>query len=210
LRTVILFTVLSTRLIFGQGDYQSSISRKINEIKKLAYYENSIVLFDYKECYGYSIGCWNREVDYKEGDIVITRSSATYSAQLNNKGKDPTSSQREWKLLYGPHPYLFLRDSATLDDLKSLLVSDHIYVRTYAFGALSYRKLGLFEIIVDNLKDTTLINQTTQDSRYEVYPADLMIQYQVGTLSKKQKAILKDLILTKYKHLSRVLYKLKE
>jgi hypothetical protein len=83
-----------------------------------------------------------------------------------------------------------------------MLTHDHPYIRTYAFGALAHRNIdGLFEIIIDNLSDTTKIEQMTGDYGYDVCPADLMIQYQMSKFSNEQKKTLETLITTRYNHL---------
>jgi hypothetical protein len=127
-----------------------------------------------------------------------------YAALKETKGQRPDTSYTVWKLDRGRHPYLFLRDTARSEDLKRLLSNDHPYVRTYAFGALSFRKYGrLFSVIVHNLSDTTQMLEYTGDYGRNAYPADLMIEYEVYRLSNIEKRKLKRLIINTYSHLDR-------
>ena len=101
------------------------------------------------------------------------------------------------------NPYQFLRDSAKTSDLEKLLTSEHPYVRTYAFAALSFRNYrDVFEIVLNNLKDDTKIQCFTDDYGFESTVADMMIEYSVDKFDIGQKEMLAHLILTKYNHLN--------
>jgi hypothetical protein len=119
-------------------------------------------------------------------------------------GQSPDTSQNDWRLVSGPHPYLFLRDTARLEDLKNLMMQESSYIRTYAFAALSFRKCdNLFPIIVDNLDDSNQMLVFTGDVGMNAYPADLMLEYEGYRLSKNEKKKIKKLIRTRYKYLNR-------
>lgn len=107
------------------------------------------------------------------------------------------------KYHYDPyHPYQFLRDTAEIEDLVKLLSSDHPYIRTYSFAALSHRNYkDLFKNVLENLKDTTTISIFTDDYGYDTTPPDMMLQYIAEKLSTKEKDTIAQLILTKYNHL---------
>ena len=82
----------------------------------------------------------------------------------------------------------------------------HPYIRSYAFGALSFRKCdNLFPYIIENLKDTSQILEYTGDAGMNAYPGDLMIEYEVYRLTDTQKKKLNHLITSKYRHLDRAL-----
>jgi hypothetical protein len=102
------------------------------------------------------------------------------------------------------HPYQYFRDTVKTEDLIKLLTSDHPYVRTYAFAALDQRGYDLFQIVLDNLKDTTRISSFTDDYGYDTTPPDMMLEYIAEKLKTKQKDTIAQLILTKYNHLNTI------
>lgn len=208
---IFLFVLgISACQCFAQADYESKFLGKVNEIKSLKLFNNGIVLSRDTLSYGSTYPAWSSELTFLVKDAVMYK-GATYVAISDSQSKYPAISPNEWKLIRGRHPYLFLRDSAKTDDLRSLLKSDHTFIKSYAFGALSFRKEdGLFEVVIDNLSDTRSIKQFTGDYGFEVHPADLMIQYQLSNFSKNQKETLRKLISTKFKHLERALELLKE
>jgi hypothetical protein len=200
-KTTLLLLVIPV-LCYGQGDYQSTLLRRVEQIRQLDIFDNSVVVYDDSSSYGSTYPIWDPKADYFQDDMVALSRGRMYRALVDSRGKNPVSSSSEWALIGIPRPYLFLRDTAQIDDLKSLLKSDHPYVRIYAFGALVHRQHGdLFEIVVDNLSDTTNVDQMTSDYGYTVRPADLMLWYSVHLFSRSQKDTLRKLILTKYNHL---------
>jgi hypothetical protein len=203
MRTAIFLLVIISPLCYGQNDYQARLSARLAEARKLEGFDNGVVVYHDSSSYGYDFPRWMPAQDYYQDDIVTFKGGTTYRALAHSKGKDPARSPENWKLLYGPHPYFFLRDTAKTEDLKALLASDHPYLRTYAFAALAHRKYdGLFQIILNNLKDTTRIALYTGDVGYSACPADLMMQYTVHEFSVAQKDLLKKLILTQHTHLN--------
>lgn len=192
---ILIFIAISG---YSQDKYSVKLSTRLTEIRELTEFNNGIVQFN-REC---GFPCWEPGEEYFQDDMVTYKYS-TYAAVIDNKGQAPDNLPDKWRLVRGPHPYLFLRDTAKTEDLKTLLTSDHAYIRTYAFGALAYRKYGnLFDTVVNNLKDMTTITQFTDDELTDVYPVDLMIRYNIANFSQMQKDKLKELISTKYSHLS--------
>ena len=199
--TFTILTLVSALYCDAQEFYEAKLTSKLNEIRKLNSFDNGVVVLT--EEMNSDLPRWGSLANYYEDDLVTLDGGLIYRAVLDSKGKDPSSSPNEWRLVQGRHPYLFLRDTAKTEDLKALLSSDYPYIRIYAFGALAYRKyVGLFQIVIDNLNDTTRIQQYTGDYGYDVCPADLMLWYTVDQFSSEQKDILKKLILTKYIHLN--------
>ncbi|MBL7845501.1 MAG: hypothetical protein JNK44_16685 [Cyclobacteriaceae bacterium] len=201
MRVVILIVFVIPGFCFAQSDYQSTLSRRLEEIKQLGFFDNSVVVYDDSSGYGTTFPRWNPNNDYYQDDMTFI-GGTIYRALVDSKGKNPTTSRKEWTPSRRPLPYLFLRDTATTDDIKTLLRSDHPYIRVYAFAALAHRKYsGLFEIVLNNLNDTTRITQMTSDYGYDVSPADMMLKYSIHGFTTQQKDTLKRLILTKYNHL---------
>ena len=127
----------------------------------------------------------------------------------STRGHRPDTCWTEWALSGGPHPYLYLRDTATVKDLRKSMLDSHPYVRSYAFGALSFRKAdNLYSLIVDNLKDSIQIVEYSGDAGLNAYPADLMIEYEIERLTNNEKNKLRNLIKSKYKYLTRGLVSL--
>jgi hypothetical protein len=187
---------------YSQQTYQQLLLTRVADIKHLAYYDNSVVVYDESSAYGSNYAVWNAVADYYADDIVLDKNKKVFRALVDSKGKEPSISPKEWEFVPFSHPYFFLRDTARVEDLKQLLVNDHPYVKTYAFGALANKKVGdLYNVILDNLSDTTQIDQMTADFGYDVCPADLMICYFSETLSVDQKKHLQELLETKFQHL---------
>lgn len=211
--SIILLLVLASGYCLSQGNYQDILQIRLNEIKELKSYNNSIVIYisDSIDYHDLSFPYWSSNVKYYAGDIVRYKYCDYEALTDSTSGEQPDISPAAWKLFSRPHPFLFLRDTARSEDLKSLLKDKHAYVKTYAFAALSYRKGdNLFSVIVDNLPDTTIMQEFTGDVGGWAYPADMMIQYEAYRLSKDDKKRLKDLITTKYRHLERGLMTLNE
>ena len=200
----ILFLVFSvSSLCYAQDSYSVRLKTRLEAISnQREAYDNGVVVLDESVDYGSDYPRWSPDNSYYQDDIVNYPGGIAYWALEDSRGKDPAHSPDVWRLAHGPHPYLFLRDTATLDDLKGLLTSHNDYVRCYAVGALAHRKYdGLFPVVVDNLADTSRIEEYTSDVGEIVSPADLMLQYTAHGFSKEQKEILRNLILLKYTHL---------
>ena len=83
------------------------------------------------------------------------------------------------------------------------------YVRIYAFASLASRKHnGLFQVLVENLGDTTEIDFYTEPIRQLCYPADLMLWSVRGDFSELQMDSIKKLVVKKYSHLNTLEYAL--
>ncbi len=188
---IIILTLVST-YCYSQQNYDKLLSVRLKEIEKLSIFNNSVVFFEKSSGYGSTYPFWELDVDYYQDDIVKNKEGNFYLSLVDNNGKNPSMSPKEWQFMPYTHPYFFLRDTAKVEDLNKLLSHEHPYIRTYAFGALAHRKPdGLFKILTDNLGDTTRILQMTSDFGYEVCPADLMVMYLLSDLTTEQKKILR-------------------
>jgi hypothetical protein len=205
---MILFLVVSSGRYFCQSNYQGTLQARLDQIRELKNYNNTIVInvIDSVNYHNLSFPYWSADSKYYAYDIVRYKYCQYEALADSTLGDRPDISRTIWNLISGPHPFLFLRDTVTSEDLKNLLLDKHPYVKTYAFAALSYRKSdNLLSVIVDNLADTTKMDEFTGDVGDWAYPADMMIQYETYRLSKADKKKLKDLITTKYRHLERSL-----
>jgi hypothetical protein len=172
---------------------------------KLEYFENSVIVYTAAEGYGSTYSRWQSDSEYYEDDIVFNSDARFYRALKNNKGKAPNRSPDEWGFLHATeHPYFFLRDTAKMEDLRALLKHEHLYVKLYAFGALSGKNAeGLFAVILANLSDTTMVDQMTSDHGFPLCPSELMIMHlrKADALTTDQMLKLKALTQNNYKHL---------
>lgn len=184
-------------------DYPQQLSQRVHQIRNLTYYNNSFVAFDETTCFGSDYPEWAPDTKYYTDDPVAYGTCALYLALKDNHGKKPSESPDLWRILPMYHPYLFLRDTAKIEDLRKLLTDENPLLKTYAFGALVRRtQEGLYPVIIDNLNDQRKFSQMTGHVGSMVFPADLMISYAQKYLSADQKSELKRLISTKYNHLS--------
>jgi hypothetical protein len=187
----------------SEDNYEDILSIRLREIEKSEMFDNSFVVYSETEGYGSNFPKWSPDVDYYEYDVVLSSAGKMYEAIKESKGKQPETSLNEWRLIPWRHPYFFLRDTAKKEDLRRLLRDKHPYIRTYAFGALAHKDSeDLFNIILNNLADTTRMTQITGDVGFDVCPADLMISYELEKLTKEQTEQLRKLIETKYNHLT--------
>jgi hypothetical protein len=185
-------------------DANNILSARLDQIKKLDHYDDKIVSgVDSVEYHDMSFPYWNSRDTFYTDDMTRFK-YCQYAALNDNVGERPDTTPTSWTLISGPHPYLYLRDTAQVEDLRKLLSNGHPYVKTYAFGALVFRQeRNLFSVIVDNLNDTTPIEAWWGDSGSNVYPADLMIEYQVDRLTESEKSKLTEAIKQNYHHLDR-------
>ncbi len=187
----------------SQDKYHQRLGEVITEIRQLTEFDNGMVTCTDSSGYGSMYPYWTVSREFYKDDIVAFQRGTAYRALIDNSGKNPATSPNEWLMVHGSHPYLFLRDSARLEDLMELVKSDHAYIRVYSFAALVHRKAGnLYQMVVNNLGDTTKIEQFTSDYGYTVYPADLMLWYTAADFSTAQKDALKEMMLTKHSHLT--------
>jgi hypothetical protein len=188
----------------SQSSYDDKLTSRLAEIRKLDFYDHGVVfVIDSVDYNDGSHPCWKQYQMYYESDMARFK-YCIYEALKDTRGHRPDTARTSWTVVFGPHPSLFLRDTARLEDIRPLLNDKHPYVKLYAFAALSYRREGdLFPIIVENLKDTTQILEYTGDFGNYACPADLMIDYQVDRLTQARKNKLEKLIKEKYPHVKR-------
>ena len=104
------------------------------------------------------------------------------------------------KLTY--HPYRYLRDTATIEELLKLTEWSNPFVRLYAFSSLEKREYnGLFQIILEHLNDTTEFYVRSDDHGWNSTTIDMMIYYAQKKLTNYEKDTLKHLIITEYSNI---------
>lgn len=104
------------------------------------------------------------------------------------------------KLTY--HPYRYLRDTATIEELLKLTEWDSPFVRLYAFSSLEKRNYnGLYQIILEHLNDTTEFYVRSDDHGWNSTTIDMMIYYAQKKLKRYEKDTLKHLIITEYSNI---------
>lgn len=201
-RLFIILQVSPSIVSYSQNRYQEILLLRISEIERLEIFDNSFVAFTEATGYGSNFPVWSEEIEYYEDDLVLDKNGSIYRVLKDNSGKVPHLYPHEWELVPWKHPYFFLRDTATVEDLRKLIHHQHPYVRTYAFGALANKKYdGLYQVILRNLKDMTRITQVTGDVGFDVYPVELMISYAVSILTREEVSNLRKLLNTDYKNL---------
>lgn len=201
---LLILTLISSGCTIRSA-YQQQLSGSVDQIRDLINYDNSFVVYDESTCFGSDYPGWNPEVQYFTDDPVTygNGNCKLYLALKDNKGKKPSESPDAWSMLPNYHPYLFLRDTAKIEDLRKLVTDENPILKTYAFGALVRRTHeGLFPVILSNLDDQRKFMQMTGHVGSLVYPADLMISYAKEYLSPEQKTELSRLIKSRYPHLN--------
>jgi hypothetical protein len=201
----ILILLLGWGQCLSQTTYSETLTRRLDQIRSLDFYDNKVVTkIDSVEYHDLDYPYWKQTDTYYQDDMVRFKYQLYRVFTDSTKGHRPDTCWTDWALSGGPHPYLYLRDTATVNDLRKLMLDSHPYVRCYAFGALSFRKTdNLFDVIVDNLKDSTKIVEYSGDAGLNAYPADLMIEYEVDRFNEIEKKNLRTLIQSKYKYLTR-------
>lgn len=180
----------------AQTPLNQKLEARVTAIRQLRQYDNKIV-----ELEDYYPKKWKpKTYYYKEGWVKYNHS--TYEVTVDSTQAVPESHSPDWRLIEGPHPYLYLRDTATREELVSLLKSDHGYVKSYAFAALKHRKdKSLFDFILEKMPDTTRFTTWFGRQYKSVCPADLMIRYSLKELRPVEKEKIASLIHSQYKHL---------
>ena len=146
--TIILFLIVQS--CYSQDNYNARLNQKLADIRALTYFDNGVVVYSDSMGYGSDYPFWESDLAFYQADITTFKGGTAYRALVDNKGKDPSISAKEWALVHGPHPYLYLRDSVAIQDLVQLLTSDHPYIRVYAFGALVNKNFDKnFQVVVD-------------------------------------------------------------
>lgn len=203
------FTILILLINYGQclsqTKYSETLSLRLDQIRRSEFYDNKVVVkIDSIEYNDLDYPYWKPAETYYRDDMARYKYRLYRVLTDSTRGHRPDTCVTDWALSRRPHPYLYLRDTVTLSELRELMLDPHPYVRSYAFGALSFRKTeNLFPLIVDNLKDSTQILEYSGDAGLNAYPADLMIEYEIDHLSEREKKELKKLIRSKYKYLTR-------
>jgi hypothetical protein len=200
MRTLWLFTVATiiTICAHGQSDYSAKLSEKVDEIRKMIYYDTDVVLYGEEQSVAADIPIWTASSEYKSNDSV-SHNRFVYQALTDSKGEDPELFPNKWKMVSGQHPYFFLRDSTTTEDLQKLLSDENRFVKCYAVGALARKKYpDLFNVVLENLMDTTTMVNVW---KLKVHPADIMTWYALPLFSSQQKDMLKKLVIRDYTHL---------
>src|SRR5687768_15866325 len=124
----IIFLVLCWGQCLSQADYDEILSLRLDEIKKLAYYDNGVVIHvDSVEYHDLSFPYWNPHDTYYQDDMARYKHCQYRVLADSTTGHRPDTSRTDWALSRRPHPYLFLRDTARLDDLKRLMLDQHSY-----------------------------------------------------------------------------------
>ncbi len=202
MRVVLFISIIASQFCYGQTDYNSKLSTRLNEIRELGLLDNNVVIYADTSRQRFGFPRWTTKQDFYMNDIVSLNGKLYEALADSIVGKSPDTSPNEWRLIDTRHPYQFLRDTAKIEDLKRLLTSDNPYIRVYSFAALVHRNYNnLFQIVLDNLNDTVKIEQFTGDMGSYMTPSDMMLSYTISSFDKEQKDLLKKLILTKYNHL---------
>lgn len=103
------------------------------------------------------------------------------------------------------HPYRYLRDTATTEDLLKLTDFKNPFVKLYAFSALEKRNYsGLFPIILKHLNDTTEFYVYSDDTEWNTTTIDMMIYYAQEKLTSSEKDTLKHLIITEHSNIRHI------
>jgi hypothetical protein len=150
-------TIILVTLCWGQcvcqSLYEERLFQRVDQIKKMEFYDNGVVVkIDSVEYQDLSLPYWNPNETYYQDDLARYKYCLYRALPDSTKGHRPDTARIDWALIRSPHPYLFLRDTAKMKDLRRLMSDEHPYVRVYAFGAMSFRKDdNLFSFIVDNL-----------------------------------------------------------
>lgn len=112
-------------------------------------------------------------------------------------------SRENPKLTY--HPYRYLRDTATVEELLILTDWDNPFVRLYAFSSLEKREYsGLYQIVLDHLCDTTQFYVLSDDHGWFSTTIDMMLHYAENKLTSSEKDTLKHLIITEHSNIGRI------
>ena len=210
-RFILLLLLTSSINCLSQIITDETLKVRIEQIKKLDLFDSKITFaidsFDYNDL---SFPYWNPDETYYQGDFARYK-YILYEAKFENKGVKPTDSEIYWIKSSGPHPSLYLRDSANINDLRSLLTNENPFVKLYAFGSLSYRnEPGLYKFILDEIDNNRKILSAAGDEVSDSYIPELMIEFYYRKMSSKEIGNLKELINRKYHHLIPVLAIIKE
>src|SRR5688572_6299334 len=112
---LITIIVLAPTYGFPQGSYQNRLSNNLDRIREMHYFDNNVIMLADTMDFHMSFPYWKSFASYYEGDVVRFK-YCQYEAKKDTKGKIPDISLDDWELIRGPHPYLFLRDTARVED----------------------------------------------------------------------------------------------
>jgi hypothetical protein len=198
---VLLLTILIPLSCLAQYDYKTTLAARVKAIGEINVVDVGVVIFDESMNYGSDYQRWSFDQNFVVDDVVAYK-GCVFRAVANSKGKDPFTSRNEWSVYHGLHPYLLLKDSAKIEDLRVLLHSKNVYVRIYAVAALAHRKQDdLFSYVQSQLADTSKIHQFSSDHGWTVCPGDLMLWFTMDQFSVEQKDQLKRRIVREFQHL---------
>lgn len=111
------------------------------------------------------------------------------------------------------HPYFYLRDSTSLEDLRLLTGYPDELVKIYSFRALAEKKdTSLYRIITQHLSDTAEVEIRDYDYGWSSTVEDQLIRLGLRQLDRKQKDALRDSIILGHDSLniiSEILFNLK-
>jgi hypothetical protein len=94
------------------------------------------------------------------------------------------------------HPYCYLIDSTSIDDLVLLTNHESAIVRYYSFIALSFRRYDKIDaIVLDHIDDTSEFMHSGGCVVYHISIADFMLDFGLGTLDQHQRDSLRDAII---------------
>ncbi|MFN8844578.1 MAG: hypothetical protein ACK5WV_13320 [Chryseotalea sp.] len=212
MKRFILFLLLTSPInCLSQTSTDETLKSRIEQIKKLDLFDSKIIFaidsFDYNDL---SFPYWNPDETYYQGDFARYK-YILYEAKLDNKGVKPTDSEIYWIKSSGPHPSLYLRDSANIEDLRILLAHENSFIKLYAFGSLSYRnESGLYKFILNEIDNYRKILSAAGDEVSDTYIPELMIKFYYKKMSSAEIRNLTKLIKEKYHHLIPVLAIIKE
>jgi hypothetical protein len=192
-------TLLTSISCLAQLDYKTKFAARVKEISELNQVNAGVVFSEGFEHSDWTP--WSPDRNFYTDDIVDHK-GCLFRATSDSKGKDPFISRKEWTIYRGLHPYIFLRDTAKIEDLRALLKTENLFVRIYTVAALAQRRQDdLYPFVRSHLGDTTQIDQYSSDYGYAVRPADLMLWFTMDQFTVAQKDELKRLIIKDYRHL---------
>jgi hypothetical protein len=199
---IICLSIFSFSACLAQDDYSSRLAKRLTEIKKSAEYDNDVVVYNDTTNIPGGFEIWNPTVEYIQYDRVQFKGK-DYEAKQTSRGKKPVDSPHDWAQFQDYHPYRFLRDTAKTEDLIRLASpGNHPQVKTYAIGALSFRRdRNLYQLIVNNLSDTCILRGRMSCTGFEAYAVDLMLGYAIKKFSPIEKEDIKTRIIMEYSHL---------
>lgn len=191
--------MLMCQTAWSQRSYDAVMHERLEQIRAATYYSVDVTLGDPWR----SFPDWDSLMPYYQYDIVYA--DGRYYECLSDSviGQYPPRSPTHWlDCPWNFHPYQFLSDSAKTSDLLQLLKSDNPMIKVYSFSALVHRnEPGMFEVLLENLSDTTRILAMWGDVGEYNQVATLLIYRIKPTLTRDQSMALKDIIRRRYSYI---------